>query len=1457
MWHKMWRIPFTLSRLMAPAGTLAALLTLCLTLPAHAEDNRPDDTPVTVVTDAVEEWTAGAGLLYWAYNCYADEFVSTAALQRMPSAGGPRTTIESIDDFARCNTYLNLLSSDDGLYFYDDSGSRIVRMPLGPPYAPATVKELSRAETPLVSRPFVESGDYLYWVHFFGKIFRTLKDGSGPIETVAETGNSPTDVMVIGNTVYWIDSTGVWTIRVNCETRPCTDTKSQFAEFSAGTTGYGLAYRFPASFRENYSVYWVQRTTSGADSTYRIVVRSCGQITLCLFAPPATFYTATTNWLIGPPLLANETLYWTERDVSTVTNSTGDLKRRARSATPADATDTIATNQANIDRRLFVANDTIFFARRSTGIYSLSLTAAPITRDFEATALEVTQAIQNLANAVPLVANKTTYVRAYGKQLSGPNTPNVEVRLAGTRNGNPLPGSPLPPMEGARALVTGAGFDRARLTDGWTFLLPANWIGNGPVALTLEVDGRLLHNDPNRANNELVKTITFQQQPPICVWTVPVRTHTPLPSVNDANFWPMVDHFERRWPVPDVWIFRDTESVEELEVCWWGPVPHPCYGPYELGDGWGVTNGIPDRDKVIVSLWTRALLSFNPDACDDIGAPVHFMGMVHPDADNGGASGYASTISNQSWVQLPPHTPSPAPVGWDMLRAGSVMAQELAHNDGRKHVNCGGPDNVDGNYPYPPCQIGNVGADNHYGFDVTTHQPIRPDQAADFMSYAERTWVSDYTWTALLNSFAAQAANAETVVPAAEGDSVFVTGLVDLANDRGAIAGLLILPTGSVPPATRQAQAIQAAGVNHGDDPHAAFTLRLLDAAGTVLMERTLTLTLLDDHADGESALFSDLFPTPDGTVASVQLLADGAVIDQVSPGTAVPTVSIQAPAAGMQIADSLTIRWQAADADEADRLRFTVQYSHNGGAAWHTIVTDFPDTPDGSYRLTLVDLGSLSGSGPNQARIRILASDGFNTAIATSDAFTVKNRPPDAALLAPQNGATVPAADPIALRGAATDPEEGGLPAAGLVWTVDGNAAGTGADLLVPGLAPGPHTAQLTATDADANTDQATVDFVIAPLDLPLVGATPTLDGICADAPYAQGRGLQLQPYGDGTQATVRLLRTTDHLWACFSGLAQGAALPGAFAGLRVDVNQSGGNQAQPDDVGFFAGENGAVSTLAGDGAGGFANPGPGGLSAQVSAGATTWNAELRIDATVLGGWDHLIGLKAGHDWLTFQGDDYGWPYAAGWNEPATWAATRLGNQPLIRALDPVTRTVGSPPLTLRVTGRDFISGTVVLWDARAVPTTFVDDTQLTAQVGADQLARAGVVAVSVMTAEEVIANSLTFVVEAPTPVITDVTPDAIPAGAAGVELTVNGVNFGADAQVLWNGTPLPTQFVDATRVTAQVDPTRVALGQVAGVAVRTQLPTVKVSNVVAFDVTPEDGASAGFELYLPLLTR
>ena len=1448
-------------------GLSVVMVSLLGSLPARAA---PTDTPLPVVTDnSLEEWAVGAGLLYWANNCYADEFNPFATLERKPLGGGPERTIEAINDYARCITYQALLSSDDGLYYADDSQDRIARMPLGEPYIAQTVKTLTANQFPNVGKPLIEADGYLYWGSFPNKIYRTLKDGSGAVETVADTAASVADVLVVGNTVYWTDSTGIWTISLNCATLPCADTKDNFTPFGANTAGYGLLYQTLG--RTTYRVYWVQRVSSGPNNTYEIRYKSCNVLVNCddlvldplaanvaaaeAQAPqaPVIFYASTLNWRIGNPVLANDNVYWTEAD-NALNSPTGDVKRKPYTQTTPGA-DTIAINQSKVDDQLYVANATLYFARRYTGVYSLPLNASAIVRDFSVDGLEVTQAIQNLANNAPLVANKTTYVRAYGKQLSGPSAPNVEMRLVGTKNDAPLPGSPLRPITGVRALTTGGSFDRAHLNDGWYFLLPASWIAAGNVTLQVEVDPRRIHTDPNLANNALTRAVSFQNQPPVCVWTVPVRTHTALPSTTDPNFWSMVSHFNRRWPVPDTWIFRDTEPVEELQVCWYGPFPYPCYGPYELQDGWSITNGPPDRDKVIASLWGRALLSYNPDACDDIGAPVHFMGMVHPAANNGGASGYASTVSNQSWVQLPSHTPNPVPAGWDQLRAGSTMAQELAHNQGRKHVNCGSPDNIDSGYPYPPCQIANTGADSYYGFDVTTQQPIRPDQTADFMSYSNRSWVSDYTWRALFNSFLTANAVAAAPLVTAEGNSVFVTGIVDAENNRGEITLVLVLPTTSVPPATRQRVTIQAAGALHDEGPHAVFKLRLLDAGGTLLLERVLTLTELDDHsAESHAALFSDLFPQPTDQVATIQLLANDTIIDTLTPGVNPPTVAIQQPTTGTVIDNNLTVQWTASDPDPEDRLLFTVQYSHDNGASWHTLALNLPDTPDLNNSLSLTDLGSLHGSAANSALIRVLASDGYNTSIATSQAFTLKNRPPLPVIMAPGNGQTFAAGQAILLQGSATDAEDGGLAATSLTWQIDGIDYGSGADLSIAGLAPGSHTVILSAVDANSQSATATATFSIAPLSVPLA-TVPTLDGFCDDSSYATGSSVQLKPYGDGTQANVRVLRSADALWACFAGLQKGATISGTLAGLHVDIDNSRDPLAQATDVGFLVGEDGAVFTQVGDNAGGFVVPGPAGLQGQVSAGTDLWSAELRIDQAAIGGLDHLVGSTFGHYQVDFQGDSYLWPATATWNQPNTWATMALGSQPVLTALVPFTSTVLAASFPMTVEGSGFISGTLVLWNDAPLPTIFVDSEHLLAQVTAAQLSSAAVVQVTARAPAPAtfVSNALPFIVEAAAPVITTLSPSSVSAGNPTLTLTIAGSNFAANAQVLWNGTPLTTQFVSPTQVTVQIDAALLLTGQTAGVAVRNALPSEQISSAASFVVQPRLTSN----LYLPLVTR
>ncbi|MEW5766299.1 MAG: Ig-like domain-containing protein [bacterium] len=112
------------------------------------------------------------------------------------------------------------------------------------------------------------------------------------------------------------------------------------------------------------------------------------------------------------------------------------------------------------------------------------------------------------------------------------------------------------------------------------------------------------------------------------------------------------------------------------------------------------------------------------------------------------------------------------------------------------------------------------------------------------------------------------------------------------------------------------------------------------------------------------------------------------------------PVVAVTWPGQGQTVSDTLTITWNASDTD-GDALKITLEYSHDGGATWHTIAEnelndsaydwDTTDLPDGEYliRVTADDQDALSGTGS-----------------ATSAAFNIDNpKPPVIDITAPHPG--------------------------------------------------------------------------------------------------------------------------------------------------------------------------------------------------------------------------------------------------------------------------------------------------------------------------------------------------------------------------------------------------------------------------------------------------------------------
>jgi hypothetical protein len=168
----------------------------------------------------------------------------------------------------------------------------------------------------------------------------------------------------------------------------------------------------------------------------------------------------------------------------------------------------------------------------------------------------------------------------------------------------------------------------------------------------------------------------------------------------------------------------------------------------------------------------------------------------------------------------------------------------------------------------------------------------------------------------------------------------------------------------------------------------------------------------------------------------------------------------------------------------------------------------------------------------------------------------------------------------------------------------------------------------------------------------------------------------------------------------------------------------------------------------------------------------------------------------------------------------------------PTIASLSPSSATAGGPAFTLTV-GGSFVAGAVVLWNGSALPTTFVNSTQLTATVAANLLASQSNAAVTVMSGCAT-STARSFAVKA---AISSLSPSSATAGGPGFTLTVGGNGFPSDAVVQWNGSGLATTFVSASQLTASVPATLVA-GQ--GNATVTVASGGVTSNGASFTINP-----------------
>lgn len=165
----------------------------------------------------------------------------------------------------------------------------------------------------------------------------------------------------------------------------------------------------------------------------------------------------------------------------------------------------------------------------------------------------------------------------------------------------------------------------------------------------------------------------------------------------------------------------------------------------------------------------------------------------------------------------------------------------------------------------------------------------------------------------------------------------------------------------------------------------------------------------------------------------------------------------------------------------------------------------------------------------------------------------------------------------------------------------------------------------------------------------------------------------------------------------------------------------------------------------------------------------------------------------------------------------------------PSIDSIAPNT-IVANTAFRVTVNGTNFRQASVVRWEGQNRPTTYVNETQLTAQIPASDLAGTGTFDVNVFTPEPCGGSSSNarFSVTATNavPTISSLTPGNVNPGSAAFVLTVSGSNFAPYSVARWNGQDRQTTFVNSSQLTIPVSAADVASPTVARVTVFTPTP-------------------------------
>lgn len=673
------------------------------------------------------------------------------------------------------------------------------------------------------------------------------------------------------------------------------------------------------------------------------------------------------------------------------------------------------------------------------------------------TGLEITQGIQKPDNSVRLIQNKRTFVRVFVK-ADAAWVPGVTASLEGYVDGAPL--GVVFPVNNTGTKITVSSLPWRSVMDmSFLFELPWSWTTAGSLTLVAHLNPYHAQLEPNYADNDLTSgPFTFSASPRLQVqfiaWGYNWNNQIIYPRYTN-DILQTYSWIRRAYPLastpgfstdlspgfrPGLWYVLDaTLSARVLQI------HADCAHLLVLNQDNSVKS---DNRNLCASEYTNQRMAALR-AENGLPENLFFYGMISDAAafPRGQACCGAAVSSGPV---------GSGDYGWDF--DGSYgdwyAAHEIGHTLGRGHPSQGnscGHSASDPNYPHADATIGATDDTEGFDFGDPALGIARALYAGlvwhDVMSYCNNQWVSDYTYEGMYNGASLQMLaptnklGTALALPKLSGDWLLVQGDIISGTPTARLTHLKRLPSVvSLPP-------LVAGG----------YSIQLLNGSNSLLANYAFTPEVIDEAPDLLG--FTQVVTFTAGT-AQVRLVrnSDNMVLTVAPVSAHAPTVSnVALQGAPNPVTGTVTLGWIANDQD-GNALTFDVFYSRDGGATLQPLAVNV-----GGQSMQL-DTARLGGG---TAILRVVASDGVNTARADSAPFTVANKPPLPRILTPNDGLHIHYGQLVNLSGEAEDAQDGGVSGIGLAWSYQNGMLGTGPLLSVDDLPVGPNLITLTATNS------------------------------------------------------------------------------------------------------------------------------------------------------------------------------------------------------------------------------------------------------------------------------------------------------------------------------------------------------------------------------------------------------